>query len=237
MNIDPTGEYLVLYGFNENAVVFQIHPLMTPVIRYDNNVSDAHVADRALWASCPNMVVYNTRLGKSMDNRDFIFTGDNDQTGMTKFRVSMTNDPLPNMGENEKQVGGAGEIQRLILNKQTGDILMCTSTFGGKAQSQVYKMTPTEALLVAEFPGSYGDFAAYGTRIIAKDGGGFFEAKYGDRLLEAKTTPIVTDIRKKPLWKGDKPDFYRISGSHLMDFDEAGNLMTAQGRDFWIIRK
>ena len=41
MSIDPLGEHLLLYGQNENAVVFKIHPEMTPIVRYDNHVSDA----------------------------------------------------------------------------------------------------------------------------------------------------------------------------------------------------
>lgn len=235
MSIDPLGEHLLLYGQNENAVVFKIHPEMTPIVRYDNHVSDAYWLGDALWAACLDKVVLNNRKGKSLDNQDFINYGENDQTGMIKFRIE-GKDPLPNMGETDRQVFGSGELIRLIYNKGNGDLLLCLSTFGHNENTQIFKLTPSEALPIAEFKGYYGDFAAFGSKIIARTGSGFVEVKYGTQLSDAvpAPSPIVTDLRKPVLWKGHKPDMYKINGSSYMDFDESGNLWIAYGRDIFV---
>lgn len=235
MSIDPSGEYLLLYGQNENAAVFKIHPDMTPVVRYDNYVTDAHWLGDALWAACLNEVVLNTRKGKSQDNQDFINYGDNDQTGMIKFRIG-GKDPLPNMGETDIQVFGSGELKRLIYNKKNGDLLLCLSTFGGDGSSQIFKLTGAVALPVAEFKGYCNNFAAYGQKIIGQSGSGFVEVSYGTKLSDATPTPapIVTDIPKPKLWSGAKPGNYEITGCTYMDFDDDGNLWIANNRDLFV---
>ena len=208
---------------------------MTPIVRYDNHVSDAYWLGDALWAACLDKVVLNNRKGKSLDNQDFINYGENDQTGMIKFRIE-GKDPLPNMGETDRQVFGSGELIRLIYNKGNGDLLLCLSTFCHNENTQIFKLTPSEALPIAEFKGYYGDFAAFGSKIIARTGSGFVEVKYGTQLSDAvpAPSPIVTDLRKPVLWKGHKPDMYKINGSSYMDFDESGNLWIAYGRDIFV---
>lgn len=235
MNIDPTGQYLVLYGRNENAAVFKIHPDMTPIVRYDNYVSDAYWLGNALWSACLNKVVLNTRKGKSLDNQDFINYGDNDQSGMIKFRIE-GKDPLPNMGETDIQVMGSGELQRLIYNKQNGDLLLCLSSFGSNGKTEIFKMTGAAAMPVADFNGFFNNFAAYGSKIIASSGSGFVEVKYGTKATDfiASPAPIVTDLTEPVLWRGQKPGKFRIAVCSYMDFDDAGNLWIAKDRDLFV---
>ena len=126
------------------------------------------------------------------------------------------------MGETDRQVFGSGELIRLIYNKGNGDLLLCLSTFCHNENTQIFKLTPSEALPIAEFKGYYGDFAAFGSKIIARTGSGFVEVKYGTQLSDAV------------LWKGHKPDMYKINGSSYMDFDESGNLWIAYGRDIFV---
>lgn len=234
MNIDPTGSFLLLYGQNENAAVFDIAAGMKPVAAFNDHVMDAYWLADCLWAGCINKVVINSRKGRSKNNEDFIFTGDNDQHGMIKFYVS-DKTVLPNMGEQDVVINERGEITRLLYNKGNGDVLLCVSDFSGSTgSSAVYKIEGMRATPVARFNGFYGDFAAYGDKIIARTGRGFIEVSYGDNLTDAEAKPIQTDILRPKLWAGDKPEPYKITGSHLMDFDSHGNLWIVLGRDLFV---
>ena len=233
MNVDPTGGFLVLYGQNENAVVFDIARGMQPVVVYNDYVPDAYWLGNSLWAGCLDKVVLNKRSGRSLDNNDFINYGENDQHGLTKFYV--TSDPVvPEMGETRRFIQAHGEVKRLLYNKANGDLLLCTSSFGSNARTQILKMTETGASPVAEINGSFEDFAAYGTKIVARGGRGFVEFSYGDKLTSAEANPIVTDIMKPKMWKGQTPEPYEIYGCAFMDFDSKGNLWIAYGKDLFV---
>lgn len=230
MGTDPTGQYLLLYGQNENAVVFDIARDMSPVVVFNDYVRDAYFIGGNLWAGCLDKVVLNSRTGKSANNEDFI--GLEDQRGMTKFYVGKIPN-IPENGETRISINGGGEIVRLIYNKKNGDLLLCLSSL---SNTSIYKMTADAALLVAGFNGMYGDFAAYGDKIVARTGGGLVEVSYGDKLTDVKATPIVTDILRPKLWKGDTPKPYEITGwgCSVMDFDKEGNLWIAENRDLFV---
>ncbi|MDO5395642.1 MAG: hypothetical protein Q4F07_06730 [Bacteroidales bacterium] len=230
MGTDPTGQYLLLYGQNENAVVFDIFRDMSPVAVFNDYVMDAYWIGNNLWAGCLDKVVLNSRTGKSINNEDFI--GLEDQSGMTKFYVGEIT-KIPENGEKRIQVNGGGDIVRLIYNKKNGDLLLCLSSWADN-KSSVYRMTPDAALPVATFNGAYGDFAAYGDKIVARTGRGFVEISYGDKLTDVEPKLIITDILRPKLWKGDKPSPYEIIGSSILDFDKDGNLWIASGRDLFV---
>lgn len=228
MNVDPTGQYLLLYGKNENVAVFDIASDMKPVVVFNDYVMDAYWVSNNLWAGCLDKVVLNRRTGRSTNNEDFL--GKEDQRGMTKFYVGEMPKNTDN-GETRISIGAGGEIQRLIYNKKNGDLLLCVSSMN---KTNIYKMTPEAALPVASFNGWYGDFAAFGDDIIARTGSGFVEVKYGDKLTDVNPHPIVTDIFEPPMWKGQKPRPYKITGSFVMDFDKNGNLWIAKNRDLFV---
>ncbi len=233
MNIDPTGRCLLLYGKNENAAVFDIANGMKPVVVFNDFVRDAYWLGNMLWAGCPDKLVLNKRTGRSMENNDFIEYGDNDQHGMVKFYVSK--EPVvPKMGEQRVNINASGEMQRLIYNKANGDLLLCVSSIESGSKTQIYKMAESGGALIAEFNGYYGDFAAYGQKIIAMSGGGFVEVNYGSNSADLKPKPMTTDILKPKAWSGQKPQPYEIGGSDVVDFDNNGNLWIAYGRDLFV---
>lgn len=232
MDIDPSGRYLLLYGWHENAAVFDILNDMNPICAYNDYVKDAHWLNNKLWAGTLDKVVLNNRKGKSMDNQDFIYYGSNDQHDMTKIYLNKDN-ILPNMGEIEMSIGDPGELKRLLYNKSNGDLLLCTSSFANNT-SNIYKITETGAEHVATLTGSYNDFAAYGNKLVAC-GGGFVEGTYGNKTIqELTTTEMETDIQRPKLWEGAKPEPYKIWTSNFMDFDKDGNLWIASNRDLFV---
>lgn len=228
MGTDPTGQYLLLYGQNENAVVFDILKDVSPVVVFNDYVMDAYWLNNKLWAGCVNKVVINKRTGKSENNEDFMAMPD--QTGMTKFYVGKET-KIPENGEKRIIIDDGGDIIRLIYNMKNGDVLLCLSSMNG---SSIYKITEDAALPVAKFNGYYTNFAAYGEKIVAQTGGGFIEAKYGDDLKDLKAKPIVTDVLRPKTWKGAKPQPYEIYSSRILDFDKDGNLWISSGRDLFV---
>lgn len=228
MGTDPTGQYLLLYGKNENAVVFDIARSVSPIVVFNDYVIDAYWIGNTLWTGCLDKVVVNRRTGKSSNNEDFI--GLEDQSGMTKFYLREL-PKIPENGETRIVIDAPGDIERLIYNKKNGDLLLCVSSWN---VTNIYKITHNAALPVASLDGIYGDFAAYGDKIIARTGNGFVEFSYGDNIINPDPKPIVTDIMRPKAWKGDKPRPYTISGSKLMDFDNDGNLWIAYGRDLFV---
>jgi len=223
MNIDPTGNYLVLYGWRENAAVFDIHNGMKPVVAFNDYTRDAYWIDGRLWTGCiDNKVVINSRKDKSRNNQDFI--GD-DQTGMIKIYV---NNPkvLPNMGEVEQSLDESGELVRFIYNKGNGDLLMCISD---RDATKIYKINSNPEV-VAQVAGEYHDFTALSNKIFARQSYEFVEIPYGStKATELQPQKIKTDILKPKLWPEQKPDPYEISGCNFMDYDEKGNLWIITG--------
>jgi len=221
MNIDPTGRYLVLYGWRENAAVFDITNGMTPVAVFNDYTRNAYFIDGKLWVGCiDNKVVINSRKGKSINNQDFIYYGDNDQTDMTKIYV---NNPkiLPNMGEVEKSLDLSGELVRLVYNQGNGDLLMCIS---GRDGTYIYKINDTPELVV-QLSGEYSNFTALNSKIFAYHGLGFVEIPSGSTTAtELKPHKIVTDILKPKMWPKHNPDPYEISNCNFMEYDKDGNL-------------
>lgn len=236
MRFDPTGRYLILNGWKENAVVFDIENGMKPVVVFNDYVRDAYWLDHILWAGCLDKVVANKRAGKSMNNEDFIYYETNDQHGLIKFPVSSTG-KLPNFGEDVIPIAGKGEIIRLIYNKANNDLLLCLST---NDSAEIYKMSESGATLVAELKGSdkFSDFAAYGNKIVATSGRGFVEATYPyTGIQEVTPQPIKTNLPKPKLWPGAKPDPFEINYAYFMDFDESGNLWIGYNRDLFVVYK
>lgn len=232
MNIDPTGHYLLLYGWKENVAVFDINNNMEPVSVFNDYVKDAYWLDNKLWTATLDKVVINNRRGRSMNNQDFIYYGDNDQHDMTKIYLNKGN-ILPNMGELEMSIGDDGEVARLLYNKANGDLLLCTSKWPNK--STVYKITSTGAVPVAELPEDCRDFAVYGNKIVGV-GRAFIETTYGtSNENNPEFKPIVTDLVPAPSWKGHKPDPLTIHEARYMDFDKDGNLwiLTSVGMGGW----
>lgn len=137
------------------------------------------------------------------------------------------------MGEIEMSIGDPGELVRLLYNKSNGDLLLCTSSFANNT-SNIYKITANGADHVATLKGNYRDFAAYGNKIVACDGG-FVEGSYGNKTLQdLKAAKMITDIQKPLLWKGAKPEPYEIWGCNFMDFDGDGNLWIISNRDLFV---
>lgn len=242
MNIDPTGRFLLLYGFNENAAMFDLKNGVKPVSAYNDYVSDAYWLNNMLWAAALDKVVINTREGRSMDNQDFIYYGSNDQHGITKIFLNNEN-ILPNMGEVEMSLGDSGELVRLIYNKANGDLLLCTGSFTG-GTTKVYKLTADKAETpkvepVAEFKKQTKNIAAYGNKIFAyAPYEGLTEVEYGTTFATpVKTEPIITDIMKPAAWSGAKPEPYKIKNITFMDFDNDGNLWLVNDRDLFVCFK
>lgn len=235
MNIDPTGQYLLLYGKNENVAVFDIHALMKPVVAFNDFVNDAFWINNKLYAGCLDKVVINTRKGRSIDNQDFIFYGDNDQTGMTKIHAR-SRDNLPNMGQEDVTLDeGGGDMIQLIYNKVNGDVLMCVES-SYRGPTRIYRVNGGHPLLVAELEDTYQHFAAYGDKIIAATGYDFTETQYGSRLPNSvKSKKIKTDLIPAPKWPGHKPEPLEIDGAHYMDYDKDGNLWIVKGRNLYVI--
>lgn len=232
MDIDPTGRYLLLYGWHENVAVFDIHNDMKPICAYNDYVHDAYWLNNMLWCGTLDKVVINNRKGKSMDNQDFINYGTNDQHDITKIYLQKNN-ILPNMGEIEMSIGDPGELIRLLYNKSNGDLLLCTSSFANKT-SNIYKISTTGAEHVATLNDTFSNFAAYGNKIVAYTGG-FVEGTYGDKTpQELKSAAIITDIQKPLLWKGATPEPYEIWNCNFMDFDKDGNLWITYNRDLFV---
>lgn len=238
MNVDPTGRYLLLYGWNENVAVFDILNDMKPICAYNDYVKDAYWQDNKLWAAALDKVVINTRQGRSMDNQDFINYGSNDQHGMTKIYLKNDN-ILPNMGEVEVSLGDSGELIRLIHNKGNGDLLLCTSTFSvSEPVTTVYKLNGLSATPVAKFKAYTRDIAAHNNKIVAQTGRGFLETTYGAiEDGEVKGVPIVTDLIKPRLWSGAKEEPYKIENARFMEYDKDGNLWIIDGQDLFVMYK
>lgn len=240
MNIDPTGNFVVLYGWKENAVVIDILNGYKPISAFNDYVRDAYQIDGKLWAGgIDNKVVINTRKGKSMNNQDFINYGSNDQTGMTKIYVSSSSG-LPNMGEQDVHVSAPGEMKRLIYNKGNGDLLMCVSENGGP--TTIFKINDGEPVVVAQVKNGFDDFAAMNEKIFARSGYQYAEIPYGAKLTtELNPQAIKTDLMKPKTWEGQKPEVFEVSGNKFMDYDKDGNLWLVGGswgnKDLFVIFK
>ncbi|MDE6534971.1 MAG: hypothetical protein K2K82_03070, partial [Muribaculaceae bacterium] len=241
MNIDPTGCFLLLYGFNENAAMFDLNNGVKPVRVYNDYVTDAYWLNNMLWTAALDKVVINNREGRSMDNQDFIYYGSNDQHGMTKIFLNKDN-ILPNMGEVEVSLGDSGELVRLVYNKANGDLLLSTSSLNDGGDTKVYKLTAKsaeapEAELVAEFKKYVKNIAAFGNKIVAYSPfESLVEVTYGATLdTPVKAEPIVTDLMKPAAYSGAKPEPYKIKYVTFMDFDADGNLWIANNRDVFVL--
>lgn len=235
MNIDPSGQYLLLYGWRENAAVFAINSDMAPICVFNDYVKDAYWLDNKLYAATLDKVVINNRKGRSMNNQDFIYYEDNDQHDMTKIYLNKGN-ILPNMGEVEMSIGDDGEVIRMIYNKVNGDLLLCTSNWAAD-KSTIYKITSAGAIQVAQIPTRCNNFAAYGNRIVGWDGA-LVETSYGATLEQKpEKNTIVTDLVPAPAYPGHKPDPLTISLTQHMDFDKDGNLWILTTKDLFVIFK
>lgn len=223
MNIDPTGRYLVLFGWKENAVVFDIAQGLKPVASFNDYVRDAYWIADNLWAGCiDDKVVINSRKGKSINNQDFIKYGTNDQTGMFKLYVSNPK-ILPNMGEVEQSLDEAGELVRFLYNKGNGDLLMCVSSRYGTKIFKVNNYSNPE--IIVHTAEEFHDFTALNNKIFARQAYKFAEIPYGaTTATDLNLHKIQTDILKPKAWPGDKPKPYVIDSSNFMEYDKDGNL-------------